>query len=100
MRAPDQLADAKKEGSVMRTVISGLSVFLIIALGVDTPSHAQNKNPPGVNPTHYQCYRVSEVEPFKPREVKLRDQFGTSTTKVSKTSFLCAPIDKNDLRAK
>jgi len=72
----------------------------MIGLGVVTPAHAQGKNPPGVNPTHYQCYRVWKTEPFKPREVKLRDQFGTSAAKVLKTSILCTPVDKNNLPAK
>ena len=84
----------------MKTTTAALTVITMIALGVATPVHAQGKNPPGVNPTHYQCYRVSETEPFKPRDVKLRDQFGTSVANVLKTSILCAPVDKNSLPAK
>jgi hypothetical protein len=65
-----------------------------------TSSAYAQKNPAGVNPTHYQCYRVAEKTPFKERGVKLRDQFGTSGAKVLRPEFLCAPTDKNNLRAR
>jgi hypothetical protein len=77
------------------TPIAALGVLLAIACGVSVPAHAKNQNPPGVNPTHYQCYRVAESEPFKPQEVKLRDQFGASTVKIVKPVFLCTPVEKN-----
>jgi hypothetical protein len=66
--------------------------------GLSVTAQAQ-RNPPGVNPTHYQCYRVAEKDPpFKPREVRLRDQFGASGAKVLKPMFLCAPTMKNNLK--
>lgn len=79
-------------------VIVSAAAFSLIATA--TPSPAQ-KNPPGVNPTHYQCYRVTERDPaFKERAVKLRDQFGGSDAKVLKPIMLCAPTNKNDLAAR
>jgi hypothetical protein len=79
------------------TIVFAAGLSLV---GTAAPALAQ-KNPPGVNPTHYQCYRVTEKEPaFKPRDVKLRDQFGGSAAKVLKPIMLCAPTDKNDLRAR
>ena len=58
--------------------------------------HAQDgKNPPRVNPTHYQCYTVEA--PATPETLRaLRDQFGISEgVKLSKPVMLCAPTGKN-----
>lgn len=63
-------------------------------------ANAQGKDPPGVNPAHYQCYRVSEQSTFKPVGVTLKDQFGTSETKVLKPIMLCAPTSKNGAAVK
>ena len=81
------------------TALIGFGAALsLIATG--TAAQAQ-KNPQGVNPTHFQCYRVAEKEPaFKPRDVKLIDQFGGSGAKVLKPVFLCAPTSKNDMGIK
>jgi hypothetical protein len=77
------------------TTIATLGVTVAITFGISASAHAQSRNPPGVNPSHYQCYRVSEQEPFNPREIRLRDQFGTTTVKIVKPAFLCAPVEKN-----
>jgi hypothetical protein len=77
------------------TAIATLRVTLAIALGISASAYAQSPNPPGVNPSHYQCYHVSEQEPFHPREIRLRDQFGTATVKIVKPVFVCAPVEKN-----
>ena len=83
----------------MKTIVS-IMIAAAVATAMSATAQAQ-KNPPGVNPTHYQCYRVTEKEPpFRPREVKLHDQFGSSVAKVLKPLFLCAPTDKNDLKAR
>ena len=58
-------------------------------------AHAQTKNPPGVNPAHYQCYRVSQAKPLKPVALKLKDQFGAWGPKLGNALFLCAPVSKN-----
>jgi hypothetical protein len=58
-------------------------------------ANAQGKDPPGVNPSHYQCYRVSEQAAFKPVGVKLADQFGASGAQILKPIMLCAPTSKN-----
>jgi len=84
----------------MKSAIVIVSAAALSLIGTAAPSLAQ-QNPPGVNPTHYQCYRVAEKEPaFKPRDVELRDQFGSSRAKVLKPVFLCAPTDKNKLAAR
>ena len=60
------------------------------------PAHAQNgKNPPSVNPTHYQCYTVEA--PANAATLKtLRDQFGAAEgVKLGKPLYLCAPTAKN-----
>jgi hypothetical protein len=82
------------EGKEKRSVsIAALATAIAFALGVGTPAYA--KDPPGVNPTHYQCYRVKQLKPFKTVAVKLRDQFGTVGVKVIQPVYLCAPTDKN-----
>ena len=54
------------------------------------------KDPPGVNPEHYSCYRVSPATPFKLQKVTLSDQFGNSTAYVVQEALLCTPVSKND----
>ena len=57
-----------------------MKVKIALAIGIAsfavTPLQAQGKDPPGVNPTHFVCYRVSAAKPLPPAEVKLKDQFG------------------------
>jgi hypothetical protein len=65
-----------------------------------TPAEAQGKDPPGVNPTHYQCYQVKA--PTKLLTLKsLRDQFGVAE-KISVTTpmHLCVPTAKNGVEPK
>ena len=76
-------------------IIGSLGFACMIASAMSAPTQAQTKDPPGVNPAHYQCYRVAEGQPFQPREVKLADQFGASGAKVLKPIVLCAPVSKN-----
>lgn len=74
----------------------GFGVALAIGLGVCTPVSAQtpNPNPPGINPAHYQCYKVVGQSP--PAVVRLLDQFGTSpSVRVLQPVSLCAPVGKN-----
>jgi hypothetical protein len=70
------------------------------ALGIGASALAQGKDPPGVNPTHYQCYKVEA--PTKPITLKtLRDQFGVAENITIHTPlYLCAPTDKNGVAAK
>jgi hypothetical protein len=80
----------------MKTAVTGsLGFACIVASAMSVPTQAQTKDPPGVNPAHYQCYRVAEGQPFQAREVKLADQFGASGAKVLKPIVLCAPVSKN-----
>jgi hypothetical protein len=75
--------------------ISSLVIAMLAGVGLSASAQAQGANPPGVNPTHYQCYRVEA--PTKPVELKqLRDQFGIAgPVKVATPMFLCAPTAKN-----
>jgi len=75
-------------------VIKAATVFAAMA-ALSAQGSAQGKDPPGVNPAHYQCYRVAEAVPFKPLDVKLQDQFGASGAKVVKPTMICAPTSKN-----
>jgi hypothetical protein len=44
---------------------------------------------------HYQCYKVRPLQPFDPRDVRLRDQFGRVGARVGKVVQLCNPVSKN-----
>lgn len=78
--------------------IAIIGILAAAGLAAATPAQAQNgKNPPGVNPNHYQCYRITESVGFKELGVKLTDQFQTSEAKVLKPAYLCAPVTKNNL---
>ncbi len=63
-------------------------------------ANAQGKDPPGVNPAHYQCYRVALQGTFKPITVTLKDQFGAAKVTVLKPVMLCAPTSKNEAAVK
>ena len=72
------------------------AILLAVGLGIASTSTAQaQKNPEGVNPTHFFCYRVSEQRPLKPVAVKLADQFGGFGTRIGRALFLCTPVSKN-----
>jgi hypothetical protein len=79
----------------MRTNLAAFGMPFVIAFALGAPAHAQSgKNPPGVNPTHYQCYSVEVSNESTVRS--LRDQFGASDgVKVGTAVFLCAPTSKN-----
>jgi len=72
------------------------ALLLALGFGVAVTSGAQaQKNPEGVNPTHFFCYRVSQAAPLKPVAVKLSDQFGGFGTKIGNALFMCTPVSKN-----
>jgi hypothetical protein len=58
-------------------------------------ANAQGQNPPGVDPTHYQCYRVDPAGPLRPQPLKLKDQFASSEVRAFRALFLCNPVEKN-----
>src|SRR5256885_9000057 len=61
-----------------------------------TGAEAQSPNPPGIKLDHYQCYRVSPATRFRPRKVRLADQFGRSEAAIIREQMLCAPVEKNN----
>jgi hypothetical protein len=74
-------------------------------LTVGTPSRLclpSGKSPiPGPRPLparkldHYQCYPARSATNFKPRRVKLRDQFGMTAAQAVRVQSLCTPVRKN-----
>jgi hypothetical protein len=78
----------------MKSTITAILAATIATLGINA-AQAQ-KDPPGVNPEHYSCYRVSPAKPFKTQKVTLNDQFGNSTAYVVQEALLCTPVSKND----
>ncbi|MEP7029383.1 MAG: hypothetical protein ABI830_00455 [Pseudolabrys sp.] len=79
-----------------------VSIILAIGFGIALTSAAQaQKNPEGVNPTHFLCYRVSQTAALKPpAAVKLKDQFGGFGTKIGNALFMCTPVSKNGEESK
>jgi hypothetical protein len=77
------------------TISAAGAAILTITTGFMSPALAQVKNPAGVDPTHYQCYRVSELKPLRPQPVKLTDQFTRSQTRIARAAFICTPVEKN-----
>ncbi|HXM37758.1 MAG TPA: hypothetical protein VN908_03750 [Gemmatimonadales bacterium] len=71
------------------TIAVGFGMILV------TSASAQNPNPPGVNPQHYQCYNVADPRPATPRTVVLQDQFGRTETATGKPVLVCNPVSKN-----
>jgi hypothetical protein len=78
-----------------RTSVSALAATAAVAIGLGGIALAQAPNPPGVDPTHYQCYRVSQIKQIKAKSVKLADQFTKQTAQISRATFVCAPVEKN-----
>lgn len=73
---------------------SMIGVVFVVSFVARTAS-AQGKNPPGVNPEHFQCYSViGHTVPTQ--RVALRDQFGVSDVTTARAMFLCAPVSKNN----
>ena len=73
--------------------IAAVAAGISFALGMGVAC-AQGPNPPGVDPTHYQCYRVSQQKPLRGAP-KLKDQFLGWQTKIGAALFLCNPVEKN-----
>jgi hypothetical protein len=74
------------------TIIALTATVTVLGSGAAFAQH----NPPGVNPEHYACYRVSPAKPFKVQKVALNDQFGGTTAYVVQEALLCTPVSKND----
>jgi hypothetical protein len=82
----------KREGVMKAAILLALG----FGIAVSSAAQAQGKDPPGVNPTHFLCYRVSQAAPLKPpAAVKLADQFGALGTKIGNALFMCTPVSKN-----
>jgi hypothetical protein len=75
------------------------TTLIAIGLAFLTSAQAQAQvNPPGADPTHYQCYEVTSYEGPAGINVKLRDQFGQTQVTLAKPHFLCTPVQKNNMR--
>jgi hypothetical protein len=80
-------------------IIAAIGLASALVLGIDAPARAQGENPPGVNPEHYECYRVTGQ--IRPVPIKLlKDQFGSGSARVMRPLFLCNPVQKNDQEIK
>ncbi len=66
---------------------------MIVGFGIATMAGAASAQERSAE--HYQCYAAADPKPFKPREVRLEDQFGKSSTVAVKPALLCTPVSKN-----
>ena len=75
-------------------------IALVVVFASVAAAHAQGKYPPGVDPTHYECYRVEVAT--KPVTLNtLRDQFGIAEKiAVGNPMYLCVPTAKNGVEPK
>jgi hypothetical protein len=75
-------------------------IALVVVFASVAVAHAQGKDPPGVDPTHYECYRVEVAT--KPVTLNtLRDQFGIAEKiAVGNPMYLCVPTAKNGVEPK
>ena len=78
----------------MKFTTSAILAATIATVGMNA-AQAQG-NPPGINPEHYACYRVSPARPFRPTPVTLKDQFGAARGFAVQEAFLCTPVQKNE----
>jgi hypothetical protein len=74
--------------------LAACGITAALALGFGVPAHGQGQNPEGVNPEHYECYRVTGK--IRPIPVRLKDQFGSSEARLATPVYLCNPVQKND----
>jgi hypothetical protein len=65
------------------------------APSVAAPAPAPEGDPQGVNPTHYQCYRVSPITRLQPKKLTLKDQFTSRGLVLGPVVSICAPVSKN-----
>jgi hypothetical protein len=67
----------------------------LVALAAGAAGHQSRASAgPAFKLDHFQCYRAAPSD-FKPRAVKLSDQFGDSEAKVVSRLSLCNPVSKN-----
>jgi hypothetical protein len=71
--------------------LAACSIAATLALGA---SARAQENPPGINPEHYLCYRITGEVRAVP--VKLKDQFQALGARVMRPAFLCNPVQKNE----
>jgi hypothetical protein len=71
-----------------------LSLAVTAVTRVSAQDSTQGKNPPGVNPQHYQCYNAV-ARPMKQRRVELQDQFGRTVKLIGNPVLLCNTVSKN-----
>jgi hypothetical protein len=95
MKMPSRHCIHSQQGEVVKIgFIAALTAAF--ALAAAAPAFGQGKNPPGVDPTHYQCYGVALAKAMKPITVTLKDQFGSAKVQVIQPVYLCSPTAKNE----
>lgn len=74
--------------SLFKTTLKTIAVAVTLGAGAAaTPAMASWE--------HFTCYRIDPHGGFKPRDVKLEDQFAAYRGRVIRPIMLCNPVDKN-----
>jgi hypothetical protein len=79
-------------------IIAAIGLASTFVLGLGLSAQAQGQNPPGINPEHYECYRVVGKVPAI--AVSLKDQFGATRAALVTPLYLCNPVQKNEQAVK
>ena len=86
----------------MTRMVSGVGIVIAVTMGFAAPALGQAPAapaapaaPPRIDPTHYQCYKVEPAGSLRPQQVRLKDQFTSTSVRLGTLAFLCAPVEKN-----
>lgn len=74
---------------VLFTLVLAGSTWAQDPVGAAAPTPLASQN-------HYKCYDIPAAEPFVPRDVRLRDQFGLTSGQAIRPVLHCNPVDKNE----
>jgi len=74
--------------ALLLVVLTAGSAWAQPPVGAAAPSPLAAQN-------HYKCYDIISHDPFDPRLVSLRDQFGLTRAQVIRPVYHCNPVDKN-----
>ena len=71
----------------LKTSLATIAIALIGTTGMTAPAQASWE--------HFSCYKIDPHGKFKPRDVRLEDQFARYAAHVVRPVMLCNPVDKN-----
>jgi CARDB protein len=89
----------RRRVEVRHQFTDGMRLAVVRPVRLCLPTAKSETEPPKADDIpkldHYQCYAVKPIDRFKPRAVKLEDQFGGVKARVGRAFQLCNPVSKN-----